>query len=179
VTPEPHVVVTRQRVRIHQLDVAALTALAVGDLSGARRTAGVSLGSDFDQPDWRSTWAMRAAQIQQDPASAAWVTGVIVDLSTGAAVGRAGFHGPPDAAGMVEVGYAVLPQLRRRGFGQATLAALLNRVAGDPAVRTVRASISPDNLASQRLVEPFGFVAVGEQWDDEDGLEIVYEVPNR
>jgi RimJ/RimL family protein N-acetyltransferase len=80
---------------------------------------------------------------------------------------------------MVEVGYAVLPHLQRRGFGQATLAALLARVAGDPAVRTVRASISPDNLPSQRLVEPFGFVAVGEQWDDEDGLEIVYEVTNR
>ena len=178
-TSEPPFVVTRQRVRIQQLDVDALTALASGDPSAASRSAGVRLGPDFDQPDWRSTWAMRAAQIQQDPASAAWVTGIIVDLSIGAAVGRAGFHGPPDSAGMVEVGYAVLPQLQRRGYGRATLAALLARVAGDPAVRTVRASISPDNLASQRLVEPFGFVAVGEQWDDEDGLEIIYEVPNR
>jgi [ribosomal protein S5]-alanine N-acetyltransferase len=43
-------------------------------------------------------------------------------------------------------------------------------------VRTVRASISPDNIASRRLVEQYGFVEVGEQWDDEDGLERVFEV---
>jgi [ribosomal protein S5]-alanine N-acetyltransferase len=41
----------------------------------------------------------------------------------------------------------------------------------------VRATISPGNTASRRLVEQYGFVEVGEQLDDEDGLEIVYEVP--
>ena len=36
-------------------------------------------------------------------------------------VGRAGFHGPPDAGGMVEVGYAVDPDFRRRGNAIAAL----------------------------------------------------------
>jgi len=40
----------------------------------------------------------------------------------------------------------------------------------------VRATISPGNLASRSLVEKYGFVENGEQWDDEDGLEIIYEV---
>jgi hypothetical protein len=37
-------------------------------------------------------------------------------------------------------------------------------------------SIRPDNVASLRLASQYGFVRVGEQWDDVDGLEIIYEV---
>ena len=37
-------------------------------------------------------------------------------------------------------------------------------------------SIHPDNLASYQLASQYGFVKVGEQWDEEDGLEIIYEV---
>ena len=97
-------------------------------------------------------------------------------MDEGRAVGRAGFHGPPDGAGMVEVGYSIDPDRRRRGYGRATLGYLLDRAGREPDVRTVRASIGPDNEPSLNLVRQFGFVAVGEQWDDEDGLEIVYEV---
>jgi hypothetical protein len=34
----------------------------------------------------------------------------------------------------------------------------------------------PDNAPSCLLVAQYGFRKVGEQWDDEDGLEFVYEV---
>ena len=78
---------------------------------------------------------------------------------------------------MVEVGYAIDPAYRRRGYARAALAALLDRATREPAVRTVRASVRPDNLASRALVESFGFIPVGQQWDDEDGLETVYERP--
>ena len=39
----------------------------------------------------------------------------------------------------------------------------------------MRASVSPDNAPSRDLVLSEGFVAVGEQMDEEDGLEIVYD----
>ncbi|MGD0246728.1 MAG: GNAT family N-acetyltransferase, partial [Streptosporangiaceae bacterium] len=52
----------------------------------------------------------------------------------------------------------------------------LQRAAREPRVRTVRATISPDNVASYQLVSQYGFTETGEQWDDEDGLEIIYEV---
>ena len=39
--------------------------------------------------------------------------------------------------------------------------------------------ISPDNDVSIAFVRRHGFVEVGEQWDDEDGLEIVFEVAAR
>jgi RimJ/RimL family protein N-acetyltransferase len=125
----------------------------------------------------RSVWRLRAVQVSADRATARWVTRVIWDPARGVAVGRAGFHGPPDAVGMVEVGYAIDPAFRRQGYARAALRALLGWAAAEPGVTTVRASVGPDNAASRELVLAHGFVEVGEQMDDEDGPEIVYERP--
>ena len=65
----------------------------------------------------------------------------------------------------------------RRGHARRLLATALAWAAADPRVRTVRASISPTNVASLSTIRPFGFTHVGEQWDDEDGLELLYERP--
>lgn len=122
---------------------------------------------------------MRSKQVEKDPASAAWVTGVIWEEQEQVAVGRAGYHGPPDPSGMVEIGYAVDPAYRRRGYARGALEGLLQRAAREPGVQTVRVTITPDNVASRRLASQYGFAEVGEQWDDEDGLEIIYEVAAR
>jgi RimJ/RimL family protein N-acetyltransferase len=101
----------------------------------------------------------------------------VVAEPDGVVVGHAGYHGPPDEAGMVEVGYTVDPAYRRQGYAKAILAALLERAAAEPDVRTVRASISPSNAASLATIAGFGFLEVGEQWDEEDGLELLFERP--
>jgi RimJ/RimL family protein N-acetyltransferase len=44
-------------------------------------------------------------------------------------------------------------------------------------VTTVRATISPDNAASLATIADFDFQHVGEQMDDEDGLELIFERP--
>lgn len=162
-----------------QLSAAALAALADADLTAANGACDVVLTPYLVGPECLSTWRRRSRQVLADPASAAWVTGVIWDADRQLAVGRAGYHGPPDARGMVEVGYAVDPAHRRQGYARAALKALLDRADSEPEVLVVRATISPDNLASRRLVRQYGFLEVGEQLDDEDGLETVYEVPTR
>jgi RimJ/RimL family protein N-acetyltransferase len=163
-------------VRIVQLPPAALDALAAGDLAAANAASPVPLSAWLAGPDCRGVWAMRSRQVRDDPASAAWVTGVVWDEERELAVGRAGFHGPPDAAGVVEVGYATDPAHRRRGCARAALESLLRRAAREPGVRAVRASIRPDNTPSRALVVRYGFVAIGEQVDDEDGPESVFEL---
>lgn len=165
-----------QRVRIVQLPPAALHALAVGDLPAANAASAVPMSAYFVGPDCQGVWDMRSRQVRADPHSEAWITGVVWDEQRQVAVGRAGFHGPPDVAGMVEVGYAIDPEHRRRGYARAALETLLQRAAREPGVHTVRATIRPGNTASRDLVVQYDFLAVGEQWDDEDGLEIVFEV---
>jgi len=149
--------------------------LADGDLAAANREAPVSLGADFISEDARRTWRYRAAQVRDDPSAAAWITRAVIDAESGLAVGRAGFHGPPDEAGRAEVGYAVDPAFRRRGYARAALQVLLDWARSDPSIAVVRASVSPSNVASRALVAQFGFKEVGEQWDAEDGLELIFE----
>jgi RimJ/RimL family protein N-acetyltransferase len=167
---------SRPDVRIVQVTAPVFRALADGDLAAANAVSPVPLSAYFAGREWRGVWRMRYEQVRDDPGSAAWVTGVVWDERRQVAVGRAGYHGPPDAAGMVEIGYAVDPAHRRRGYARAALEVLLRRATDEPRVHRVRVTISPDNLASYRLAAQYGFVEVGEQWDDEDGLEIIYEV---
>ncbi|NED94638.1 GNAT family N-acetyltransferase [Phytoactinopolyspora alkaliphila] len=166
----------RPNVRIVHLNGPTFRALADGDLVAANAVSPVPVSAYFAGPDWRGVWQMRRRQVEEDPASAAWVTGVIWDAQEKLAVGRAGYHGPPDSSGLVEIGYAVDPAYRRRGYARAALEALMRRATDEPRVCTVRVTISPGNLASYQLASQYGFVEVGEQWDEEDGLEIVYEV---
>jgi RimJ/RimL family protein N-acetyltransferase len=167
------------RVELVELDAVTLHALASGDADAAARTAPVPLSPWLVREQCRSLWRMRAAQVAAEPAAAGWVTGIVWDPDRRLAVGRAGFHGPPDAVGMVEVGYATDPAFRRQGYARAVLRGLLDRAEAEPAVTTVRASVSPGNTVSRDLVLAHGFTEVGEQDDDEDGLEIVYERPVR
>jgi ribosomal-protein-alanine N-acetyltransferase len=102
---------------------------------------------------------------------------MIVDPNIAVPVGLAGFHVAPNAAGMVEVGYQVASEFRRRGYARHSLETLLSVAQQHPDVRTVRATISPDNAASLALISSYGFVENGEQWDEEDGREIIFETP--
>ncbi|MET9513764.1 GNAT family protein [Streptomyces sp. NPDC002994] len=169
-----------------ELDGAVMTALLDRDLARASARAGVPLTDFFltDSALW--LWRYRLGQMADDPARANWCGRLAVcgpggagaDGAVGAVVvGHGGFHGPPDDRGMVEVGYAVDPAFRRRGYARATLTELLRRAAAAPGVTTVRASIRPDNVASLATVAGFGFTEAGELWDEEDGMETLYEVP--
>lgn len=168
-----------ERVRFVELSGGTMSALLKGDLSGASRMAGVSLTEYFVTDRARWLWQFRLDQMAADPGRARWMVRQAVVGDKGLVVGHAGFHGPPDETGMAEIGYSVAPEFRRQGYARSALIELLRRAAAETAVTTVRATISPDNVASLATISGFGFVEVGEQWDEEDGLELVFEVPAR
>lgn len=160
-----------------QLPLSVMDALAKNDLKSARALSSFPEITPYMAADECSAvWKRRAAQVRASADDAIWVTRIIVDAQTGAIVGRAGFHGPPDENGMIEVSYSIDPLCRRRGHARAALKIMLDVAAGDARVKVVRASISPTNVASMRVVTKNGFKKVGEQWDDEDGLEKIWEV---
>lgn len=165
--------------RLVPLPPEAMRALAEGDTETASTLVGVPLGDYLAGAEVAWLWRMRLEQIAVDPECEHWVAGAVVSEPDGTVVGHAGFHGPPGPTGTVEVGYAVDPAYRRRGYAKAMLAELLRKAASDPRVRKVRASVSPDNAASLATVAAFGFEEVGEAWDEDDGLEKVFELPLR
>lgn len=165
------------RIELVPLAVPTMTALASGDLDAAREQSGAELTAYFLDTAW--LWRIRLEQVERTPEALDWVARAAVDARTGSVVGHVGFHGPPDYRGMVEVAYAVDPAYRRRGYATAMLRTALAWAAACPSVHFVRASISPDNAASLATLRPFGFRHVGEQWDEEDGLELLFERPAR
>ncbi len=96
-------------------------------------------------------------------------------------VGHAGFHGPPGVNGLrkreaVELGYTVFPPFRGRGYATEAASALLAWARKEHGVSRFVASVAPGNDPPLAIVRKLGFVQTGERWDDEDGVELVFEL---
>jgi ribosomal-protein-alanine N-acetyltransferase len=166
----------RHALKLVRLSVETMTALVAGDLDEASRLADAPLTPYLVDHAW--LWRIRLDQAAEDPSSLDWFARAAVD-DAGRVVGHVGFHGPPDDRGMVEVAYSVDPAFRRQGYAGSMLSTALSWAAAEPSVAVVRASISPENAGSLATLAPFGFDQVGEQWDEEDGLELLFERPVR
>lgn len=165
-------------IRLVELPATAMTALLDGDLPQATAAAGIPLTDYFTTDEAKFLWRFRLAQLDRDPSHAPWIVRAAVTEPEGHVVGHAGFHGAPEN-GTVTIAYSVDPAHRRKGYARAMLAALLERAAAEPSVTTVRATISPDNKASLATIAGRGFTYIGEQWDEEDGRELIFERPAR
>lgn len=131
---------------------------------------------DVLHPD-RSPIRFRIKQVRADPTINPWLLRLaVLRGDTPTIVGLVNFHDRPDDRGMVEIGYSVLPSLRRRGFGREMAETMWAFAASHPDVQVLRASVSPDNAPSRAIIEGAGFLLVGEQMDPEDGLELIFEL---
>jgi len=141
-------------------DFASLVGLPVAD--GLR---GFYVSGDVS-PEWL-VGLRAAAGGPADP----WRHGFfIVEASTRIVIGSAGFKGPPDAAGMVEIAYGVVPARQGQGFATEAAGALVRYAAADPRVRLLRAHTLPEANASTHVLRKCGFVHVGAVVDPDDGL---------
>lgn len=75
-------------------------------------------------------------------------------------VSSGGFLGPPENA-TVEVGYSVLPQFQRQGYGTEMVSGLVAWALSQPGVQRVAAKTGATNVASRYLLERLGFVPAG------------------
>ena len=74
-------------------------------------------------------------------------------------IGGAGFVGPPDANGAVEIVVELAPSMRKVGYGGEAIAAIVG-VARANGARTVTTGTSVNNLLGQRAIERGGLVEV-------------------
>lgn len=132
--------------------------------------------TDVLHPD-HAPLSHRVPQVLADPACNPWLIRLAVLRETGEIVGYGNFHAPPDTDGMVELGYSILEPHRGQGYATEVARTMWSYAAAHPDVRTLRATVEPDNAASIAIIEGAGLVHVGEQIDEEDGLELVYELP--
>src|SRR5579871_909456 len=87
----------------------------------------------------------------------------IIRADDGAAVGDAGFHGPPAEDGVVEIGYALVPSARGAGLGREAVGLLVGWARRRPEVAAIMARVEPGNEASERILDGLGFQREGDR----------------
>jgi len=165
------------RLTLESMSIPFMEALARKDVEAA----GMEIGADV--PLWiaeqlQHFLQFRLAQLAVDPSIRTWLGRAMVrtdEAGTRQVVGSLGFHGAPDTEGRLEVGYSVDPLHRRQGYAREAISALFDCAYRSHGITRFVASISPQNDASLNLAAQFGFKQVGEQMDDVDGLEYVFE----
>jgi RimJ/RimL family protein N-acetyltransferase len=166
--------VMTERLRLTLVDRDAIAAVLAGERERAEGVLRASLPDGW--PDEGDRWLLelRQGQLRDDPDIAPWLLRAIVLVDTGEMIGHIGFHGPPDARGFVEVGYAIVSEHRRMGFAREAVTALFGW-ARERGVKGFRASVGPWNDPSLGLIAQLGFRQTGVQWDEQDGEELVFE----
>ncbi|MEP6807490.1 MAG: GNAT family N-acetyltransferase [Chloroflexota bacterium] len=167
-----------ERLELPLLSLGQLDRLAAGDRLSVAAELGARLPPAWlDEVRWLA--ALRSQQLRLRPADAPWLLRPILRRAVHGnleAIGYLNFHAAPDERGMVEVGYALLPAARGHGYAIEAVRAAFAWATRVHGIRRFRASVSPDNQRSLNLVAKLGFVQAGDQWDEVDGLELVFEL---
>jgi [ribosomal protein S5]-alanine N-acetyltransferase len=140
-----------------------------------------------EPPDWpplfndADTRAWFRQKLESDPSSKGWL-GFYVVAEIGerpTLVGTAGFKGPPNADGIVEIGYSIVETFQRRGIASAAVAQLVDRAFADPRVEVVSAETLVTLDASRGLLEKCGFTLTGTRTDPDEGEIALYARTSR
>jgi len=171
---DPDAVITSERLRMPLLTREQLQRIADGDGASVGRELGSVLPAEWLDSVKRLA-GYRAHQLGERPQDAGWLLRPIILAANDEVVGYLNFHRAPDERGMVEIGYTLLPDARGRGYAIEAVRAAFEWAQRAHGARVMRASVAPTNERSINLITKLGMTHAGEQWDDEDGRELIYE----
>jgi ribosomal-protein-alanine N-acetyltransferase len=123
----------------------------------------------------RSPLVHRIPRVKKDPLFAE--IGLVLAVADKELIGSAGFHDFPDENGMIEIGFGIVPEKQGLGYGTELLHGMWRAISNRSDVKILRYTVSPENAPSMHIIKKLEFELVGEQMDDEDGLELIYELP--
>jgi RimJ/RimL family protein N-acetyltransferase len=155
-----------------------IEAALAGRHDQAAALLGIEIPPEFPSEGEKGFLGLRLRQMSEDERFRTWCPHAVV--LDGRMIGHAGYHGPPGVNSVenpdaVEFGYRTFPAHRGRGY--ATQAATkLMEMARERGIEQFVLSVAPDNEPSLAIVRKFGFVQTGERMDEEDGLELVFEL---
>ncbi len=117
----------------------------------------------------------RVPQVKADPTTNKWFVRFIVLKENREVIGSISFHGIPDEDGMMEIGLGIEEAFRGHGYAKEALLGMWRWVCGQPGVKTLRYTVSPTNIPSVAIIKGFDFNHKGQQMDEIDGPEDIYE----
>jgi ribosomal-protein-alanine N-acetyltransferase len=148
----------------------------------AARLIDAELPDVFPSEGERGFLGFRLRQMRKDERFQTWCPHAVV--LDGTMIGHAGYHGPPgnnstEDPDAVEYGYKIFRAWRGQGYATQAAVMLMDIAEERAGIRHFVLSVSPENDPSLAIVRKLGFVKTGEQMDEEDGLEHVYELQRR
>ena len=169
-------VISTPRLELHHISADRLI-----DLYEKRDDTFALSGESFTNPlrnliDFQGPLAWRVPQVKSDPSTNKWFVRWIVLKENREIIGSTSFHGVPDAQGMMEIGLGIETQYQNQGYAKEALLGMWRWVLTFPEVKTLRYTVSPENGPSITVIKHFGFEYKGQQIDEEDGPEDVYEI---
>lgn len=93
---------------------------------------------------------------QENPESTGFEFWMIVRKDSNAIIGDIGFHGTPDDQGVVEIGYGLIEEEQRKGYGHEALQAMMEWAKAHEQVTVIRADCLVTNVPSIRILEKTG-----------------------
>jgi ribosomal-protein-alanine N-acetyltransferase len=151
--------IDRRSARLDLRPIAPRVAAALlADRELAAGLLGATLPPEWPQPDLLDLLPILAAADPEPSGFGAWA---MVERASNMVVGDLGFLGPPED-GLVEIGFSVLPDWRRRGYATEAVRTLLAWAVQQPSVREVVARSDADNIGSAGVLEGAGFSRTGE-----------------
>lgn len=118
----------------------------------------------------------RIPRVKKDPAFAEIGLILAITKSNNEIIGSAGFHDFPDDNGMIEIGFGIVTEIQNQGFGKELLHGMWKMISARSDVKILRYTVSPGNNPSMHIIKALNFKLVGEQMDEEDGLELIFEL---
>ncbi len=169
-------VIETSRLELHHISASDLITLFED-----RDDAAALASEDFTNPlrvliDFQGPLAWRVPQVKADPTCNKWFVRWIVLKEKQEIIGSTSFHGAPDSEGMLEIGLGIESEYQRQGFAKEALLGMWRWAVTFPEVRTFRYTVSPDNAASIAVIKYFGFEFKGQQMDEIDGAEDIYDM---
>jgi RimJ/RimL family protein N-acetyltransferase len=139
--------------------------------------AGPGLRDFFVGGDVSEEWL---AELRRKKLDSPWDFGyALVHREYGTVIGTAGFKGPPDGDGTVEIAYAIVPIYENQGYATEAARALTEFAIARDEVRHVIAHTLPENNASTHVLRRCGYAFDGEVIDPEDGPVWRWTVPTK
>lgn len=151
------------RLHTHRLDLKPLPLEAAAALPEGREEASRALAAQLS-PEWPGShlFGLLRRHASAPAELACFGIWVMIERDDGRVIGDVGFHGPPDEAGTIEIGYSVVPTRQGRGYAAEAARALVRWALSQPSVLCVVAGCDPHNLPSVRTLERVGFYRTGE-----------------
>jgi ribosomal-protein-alanine N-acetyltransferase len=125
----------------------------------------------FDFPGVASIEAIQFSYeyLKANPDALGWWTYLFVHVEDNALVGLGGYKGKADTSGMVEIGYAIIPDYRCRGLATEAVQGLIDYAFSHAHIKSIDAHTLAEHNASTKVLEKAGMEKVGTVHDPDVG----------